>query len=226
MIGLLLAAAVGVALLVHRAEGVAHLYALPGCAFLLLKLLPRVRALKSAPARIFLTVAVILLPWPVPAIFAAVKIAGEPDTWERSDTGNTAGNGTANSPRCTSSAGLAQLTKLPRALILAPIDIGPAILAATPHSIMAAGYHRNDVAMKNVILAFRAKPDQAHRFIKKRGIGLVAYCPELPEVERYRLEAPEGFMAHLERNRAPSWLEPVPVRGSSDLRVWRVKKVQ
>ena len=51
---------------------------------------------------------------------------------------------------------------------------------------------------------------------------LVAYCRNLPEVERYVVGAPDGFMARLERNDIPSWLEPVPVGGSSDLRVWRV----
>jgi hypothetical protein len=75
-IGLLLVAATGLALLVHRAEAVAHLYALPGCGFLLMKLLPRVQGLGSAAARVPLTVAVILLPWPAPAMIGMVKLAG------------------------------------------------------------------------------------------------------------------------------------------------------
>lgn len=223
-VGLLLVAALAVAMLVHRAQAVAHLYALPGCGFLLLKLLPRARALPSAAARILLTVGVILLPWPVPAIFAAVQVAGEPETWEQPSSANSMADRAAPRVRCASSAGMAELNKLQPALILAPIDIGPAILVATPHSIMAAGYHRNDLAMKNVILAFRAKPDEARKFIEQRRIGIIAYCPGLPEVERYRLETPQGLMAHLERNETPSWLVRVPVSGASDLRVWRVKE--
>lgn len=224
-IGLLLIAATGVALLVHRAEAVAHLYALPGCGFLLLNLLPRVRALGSAAARIPLTIAVLLLPWPAPAVIGMVKLAGEVEPWSTEGNGNGSGsNGSAGT--CVSPSGFSGLAKLRPARILAPMDIGPAVIAATGHSVVAGGYHRNDEAMRDVITAFLGTPDQARSFVQARGIGLVAYCRNLPEVERYVVAAPDGFMARLERNDFPAWLEPVPIGGSSDLRVWRVKRAR
>jgi hypothetical protein len=219
-IGLLLIAATGVALLVHRAEAVAHLYALPGCGFLLLNLLPRVRALRSAAARVPLTIAVFLLPWPAPAMIAMIKLVDEPEAWAPS---SSSGNGNSRSETCTGPGGLSRLAKLPPARILAPIDIGPAILAGTGHSVMAAGYHRNDEAMRDVITVFLGTPERAGAFVQARGIGLVAYCRDLAEIDRYLVGSPDGFMARLERGEAPDWLEPVPLADAPGLRVWRVK---
>jgi hypothetical protein len=67
-VALLLASATGVALLVQRAEALAHLYALPGCAWLLVTLLRRVARLSQAAARIPLTVMVFLMPSPAAAM--------------------------------------------------------------------------------------------------------------------------------------------------------------
>ena len=44
---------------------------------------------------------------------------------------------------CTSPALLASLARLPTGTVLAPVDAGPAVRAATPHNILAAPYHRN-----------------------------------------------------------------------------------
>jgi hypothetical protein len=106
------------------------------------------------------------------------------------------------------------------------MDIGPGIIATTGHSVMAGGYHRNDEAIRDVILAFMGTPEEARRYVEAHGIGLVAYCGGLPEIERYRARSPGGFMARLERGETPSWLEPVQVQGTSDLRVWRVKRAR
>jgi hypothetical protein len=217
-IGLLLVAATGVALLVHRAEAVAHLYSLPGCGFLVMKLLPRISALSSAAARVPLTVGVILLPWPAPAMIGAIQLADQQDAWAP----ESAGSGQT----CTSPGGFAGLAKLPPARILSAMDIGPGIIATTGHSVMAGGYHRNDEAIRDVILAFMGTPEEARRYADTRQIDLVAYCGGLPEIERYRLRSPNGFMARLERGETPSWLEPVQVSGTSDLRVWRVKRAR
>ena len=214
-IGFLLFTATGVALLVQRADAVAHLYSLPGSGFLLLKLLPRVRALGTAAARVPLTAAVILLPSPAPAMVGAINLMGQ----REAPTPQGGGNGKT----CTSPGGFSGLAQLPPARILAPLDIGPAILASTGHSVMAAGYHRNHEAMRDLITTFFATPDEARGFVGRRGIGLVVYCRNLSEIDRYLNGAPDGFMARLERDEVPSWLEPVPVRGSSDLRVWRVR---
>jgi hypothetical protein len=39
----------------------------------------------------------------------------------------------------------------------------------------------------------------------------------------YEAEAPNGFMARLERNEVPAWLEPVALKDVNGLRVYRVR---
>ena len=51
---------------------------------------------------------------------------------------------------CTSPAMLAALARLPAGSVLAPIDAGPAILAQTRHSVLAAPYHRDTIGNRSI----------------------------------------------------------------------------
>src|SRR6266849_5806161 len=53
---------------------------------------------------------------------------------------------------CQTVSDVASMTKLPKGRVMAPIDLGPMILADTDHAVFAAPYHRNNdgiVAMLN-----------------------------------------------------------------------------
>ncbi|TKD53176.1 hypothetical protein [Sphingomonas baiyangensis] len=87
---------------------------------------------------------------------ARARAAGTPRTvaaWLASVGIVYAGVGSATAARsdagsggaCAIEAGIATLAALPPGLVLAPIDLGPAILAETPHRVLAAPYHRNEV---------------------------------------------------------------------------------
>ena len=123
---------------------------------------------------------------------------------------------------CAIDAGAARLAGLPATGILAPLDIGPRLLLATPHHVVATGHHRGARAIHDVITTFRGSANDAHRFVEQRKIGFVALCPALAEARIYADSAPAGFAAQLRANRPPSWLEPVPVPGDGSFRVWRV----
>ncbi len=114
------------------------------------------------------------------------------------------------------------LRKLPRADILAPLDIGPRLIYATPHSLVATGHHRAATGMHDVVTAFISAEAVAHRIVRQREIDYVALCPDLAETMIYASEKPGGFAANLRADRAPSWLEPVRVPGDGSLKVWRV----
>ncbi len=212
-VALLLVAATGLAILVHRAEGIAHLYALPGCALVLLMLLRRVSNLGSAFLRVPLSTLAIIAPSPAPAMLTVIKIQQEPD----------APGETVQKVECPSFGAFSGLAKLPAQRMLAPIDIGPALLASTPHKAVAGGYHRNNDAMRAVIETFLGDPDQARAMVSARGISLVVYCSHLSEVHRYTSSAPRGFMGRLQRGDVPNWLERVSVEGPRDLHVFQVK---
>ena len=108
------------------------------------------------------------------------------------------------------------------ATILAPIDLGPAILTQTRHRVVATAHHRAPAALHDVIAAFIADPAAAQRIVAVHGAGFVAICPGLTEAATYRRAAPHGLMAALADNRPPAWLRPVPMPRQSGLMVWRV----
>ena len=114
------------------------------------------------------------------------------------------------------------LRRLPIGDILAPLDIGPRLVYETRHTVVATSHHRAGPAMRTVIDAFTGSPDQAHAIAERLRIEYVALCPDLGETALLRQWAPDGFAARLSENRAPAWLEPVPIPANSTLLIWRV----
>jgi hypothetical protein len=115
-----------------------------------------------------------------------------------------------------------ELRRLPLATILAPLDIGPKLLYATEHRVVATSHHRAAAAMHDVIAAFLASPDQARALARKHGASYVAMCPGLFEARNYAAAAPAGLAAQLAAGRAPAWLRPLALPGESGLKVWKV----
>lgn len=114
------------------------------------------------------------------------------------------------------------LARLPRSEILAPLDIGPALLLDTPHGVVATGHHRAGPAMREVIEAFTGPAAQAHALVERRAIAYVALCPDLNEPASYYRAAPQGFAAQLRDGRPPAWLQPVAMPADVGFRLWRV----
>ena len=114
----------------------------------------------------------------------------------------------------------APLANLPRGLVLGFIDAGPMILAETPHSVLAAPFHRNlkgNAAMFDVFLGL---PEKAGARLAALGVDYVAFCPGSPERHNYAAAAPEGLAAALARGEIPDALKRVPLEGT-DLMVFR-----
>jgi hypothetical protein len=124
---------------------------------------------------------------------------------------------------CRRAADYAPLARLPRGLVLAFIDAGPFILMETPHSVLAAPYHRNlagNAAMLDVLLA---APDDAGARLAALGIDYVAFCPGAPERYNYIRSAPGGLAAALARGETPAFLERIALDGT-DLAVYRRRR--
>ncbi len=209
---LLLAAATLVAVMVQRAGGLANALAVPAAAWAMVTLVARAQRGDRAVTRVLGSVAAVALLSPLTPV-AAIDLL---------PAGVTAGEGVARSRQaCNTGAAVAGLAALPTARILAPFDIGPAILLDTPHAILASGHHRNHAAMAEALRAWLGSDDAAHAVMRRHGLALVALCPDLGEVKMYGAAAPHGFAAHLASGRAPAWLAPVPLAGTP-IRVWRV----
>ncbi|PZU58066.1 MAG: hypothetical protein DI547_11690 [Sphingobium sp.] len=207
--------AFAIAMVVMRAITVAHLLLLPGAAVLLIAAWKRARAITATIPRILATTGLFVLT-PIGAQMLLMPLSGI-------DMEKTA-NSTDDMARrdCSIPEGYAALAALPTGIIFAPLDIGPFVLAFTPHSVIATGHHRANLAMREVIRGFRAPADQARTIVTDRNADYVAYCPGWKEVRRYTSQSPNGLLADLEHNRPPAWLRPVPMPASQNVRVYRV----
>jgi hypothetical protein len=115
---------------------------------------------------------------------------------------------------CLSPPALAPLATLPPALVLAPIDSGSHILSNTPHSVVAAPYHRNSAGNRRALDAFLASPEDAEKIVRESGAGYVMLCPEMHQVEVLKERAPRGLLALLADGGHPDWLQPAPLTGT------------
>ena len=81
---------------------------------------------------------------------------------------------------CFRSANVRQLAALPPGLVAGDIDLGPYIVALSPHRVVAAPYHR----LEQGILANHAivdgTPEQALRTLAALGVDYVALCADRP----------------------------------------------
>jgi hypothetical protein len=123
---------------------------------------------------------------------------------------------------CRRAADYSPLASLPRGLVLAFIDAGPFLLLETPHSVLAAPYHRNVRGNAAMLDVFLARPDDAKAKLAALNVDYVAFCRGAPERYNYVREAPEGLAAALTRNETPDFLELIPLAGT-DLVVYRLR---
>lgn len=125
---------------------------------------------------------------------------------------------------CLAADSAAALAALPPGLILTPIFAGPAILAISHHSVVAAQYHRGGDLILDVVRAIAGPPQEAERTAARHAVDYVAVCRTSEETELTIAEAPDGFLAGLVRGAVPAWLEPVPAPADAPLALYRVRR--
>ncbi len=208
-LALLLIGAMLVSLMVMRALSVAHLFALPGIAWLLIALWRSVQRSRLSVVRVIGSAALIVLT-PAGLSAAWVALAAPPATEKK------------ESRSSSDAATLAALDRLPPATLFAPIDIGPDILLRTRHSVIATAHHRNAVGLATVIAGFVAAPQEAQGVIGRTRATYLVTCDAIVEMKYYARENPSGLAAMLKQGSAPAWLEPLP--GEGRLRIWRIRR--
>lgn len=222
---LLLAGALAIAMLVTRAGAVAGALAAVPLAWLVGEWLFALREGKTWDRRLAALAGIVL------ALVPSAPITLYGMVPQSSGSGG-AQAGVAAGPQRVSSCDVRRhagvLQGLPRGTILAPLDIGPELLLASPDAVLATGHHRGARAMHQVITAFTGSEAQLRGIIAENRIAYVALCPDISEPQIYAREAPQGLAARLLAGRshgggAPAWLVPVE-DGPADGRliVWRV----
>jgi hypothetical protein len=209
VVTLLLFGSTLVAVLVMRALCVAHVFALPGIAWLVMRLFARAQASRSAVVRVFGSVAlVVLTPAGLCAAWLALAAQAEPAK--------------AASANCRTASVLARLRALPPATLFAPLDMGPDILVQTRHAVIGTAHHRNATGITAVIEGFVDAPDTARAVIARTRAHYVVTCDGLTEYRLYEQENRRGLAALLAKGAIPDWLTPLP--GKGPLRIYRVRR--
>lgn len=126
--------------------------------------------------------------------------------------------------RCPTLSALRPIAKLPPGVVFTFVDLGPRLIAMTPHKAITGPYHRNGDAILDVYHAFRGSPDVARPIIRAHHSDYVLICVNSPEATNHRKAARNGLYARLEKGLAPDWLTPVPLPADSPYRMWRVAK--
>lgn len=206
---------------VARGMYAAHALAVPGVAALLLLAWGKARSLSGAMPRIVASVGVgLLLPVIATAALGAIWNSARKD---ETALETTATDSSAALASCRAPASLEPLNRLPTATIFAPLDLGPAILVATPHSVVATSHHRNDVAIRTVISGFVEGGEIAANIVRASGAKYLLTCPGIGELALYAGRHKDGLAGQLAGEETLDWLEPVALPETSPLRLYRVK---
>jgi hypothetical protein len=124
---------------------------------------------------------------------------------------------------CQTMSDVASMTRLPKGRVMAPIDLGPLILAATDHAVFAAPYHRNNDGMVAMLKLMLAPVPAAHQILSDRRVDYVVTCSAAPEPDLVKL-APDGLAARLGRGETPDFLEPLDLDPTHKISIWRVRR--
>jgi len=123
---------------------------------------------------------------------------------------------------CTTPEALAAIAALPPGTIMAPLDPGPYILAASAHRVIAAPYHRNNAGNRASYDFFLGSPMAAWAVAHRWHADYVLLCDdsltELAPAEQPR----DAMLTRLRERRPPAWLAPIEVR-SAGVHIWRVR---
>jgi hypothetical protein len=202
-------------IVIIRTISVATAFAIPVAAALVALLFEHYRKSQVPVGRI--TLVAVMLVVLVPGAAVSSLIRAIPDTAEATEKKATKSNGA-----CQAALSVRSLSALPKGSFVAPFDMGPMILAQTPHNVLASSHHRNEAGMRDHIEIFRSKPDTAYSLMKARGIDYLAACPKEAELGFYAKKDPEGLWAQISKRNVPDWLEPMPDMGKG-IKVWRVR---
>lgn len=123
---------------------------------------------------------------------------------------------------CTVASAYAVLAELPPGIVLNEIDLGPYILAATPHAAMAGPYHRADWGILAADAAFADPPGRDEAAVRALHAAYVVDCRANAWYPRRKEIGPQSLQVRLDHGQTPAWLEPLS-RPDDVLQVYRVR---
>jgi hypothetical protein len=138
------------------------------------------------------------------AVLATIVLAAFP-AYEAATTDPYRGSRDA----CLMPAAFADLAGLPPERVMTPIDLGSHMLLYTPHSVVAAPYHRNAQGVLDAFRFFNAPIEDGRAILRARGVTLVVICPAMKEIRGLVGHTPDSFVTLFAEGKLPSWLHEV-----------------
>ena len=107
--------------------------------------------------------------------------------------------------QCDYRSDFALLEKLPKGLVFNGINIGPAILVFTDHSIIGGNYHRNGAAILDTYHFFKGDEANALQLLSKHKVKYIALCRRHPS-QPFEKYAPDTIGGKILADNLPRWL--------------------
>ena len=199
--------------MVRRAAGVSHVIAVPGALILIGIAVRAAEQRLPSLLRAVATAAAIMAVSPIMPIFAVASMTPEQNAI-------TKVKGPVDP--CDRLCVLDRLAKQPAETMLASIDLGPMIIARTPHSVYGTCYHRLGAPLRETILFFEGSSNDGEAFMRRKGFRRIIISPSSGEAVLFTRQSPNGMMAQLVNGPLPDWLVEDPA-GSAALRVYRLR---
>jgi hypothetical protein len=126
---------------------------------------------------------------------------------------------------CARTTNVARLAELPAGLVAANIDLGPHIVAMTPHRVVAAPYHRLDKGIIAGHTILHGTPEEAERTARSLGVSYIVLCGASNATGAKPVSGgkhPNSLRAKLMRGEPVGFLEEIAPAPDKPIRVWRV----
>ena len=213
---LLFGASIVLSIFVWRSAAFASIIATIPLGWLASRMLHRFRVVKGAKEQLPLALAIIVILLPAAPVLLVQKMLPQRDA-------PTAP--IIKEAKCVIRDQAAKLDVLQQSTIFAPLDIGPAILLKSNHSVVATGHHRAEASMHDVIDAFTDPAPSARAIMRKYDADYLVMCVDLVETGIYAAANPDGLSADIVDGNAPDWLEPVEIADTpEEFKVWKIQK--
>ena len=112
----------------------------------------------------------------------------------------------------------------PGLMAINDLEWAPYMLAWTPHSALAAPYHRLSSSIVLSHRIFAEPPEKARALAVKAGIAYIVMCGQRGTAGISDKDRQASLWVRLQSGRAPGWLEAVKQDPASGFRVWKVKR--
>ena len=116
------------------------------------------------------------------------------------------------------------LAQLAPGLVVTNVRYGPFVLALTPHSVLAAPYHRLSAAILTNHHALAVAPEEARTILLPTPATYVVICRHGMPLGFGAAERAQSLWARLQAGVVPDWLEPVAATEGEPLVAFRIKR--